>query len=334
MCGLGWCVFKGCAYTASPRGSSGERRGGSCALTSDASSPEGQVLLLPLLVLLGPQVSQGLVITPSEPEIVLNVSSTFVLTCSGPAPVMWKRMMPKQLPQELTETPDGNFSSVLTLTNVNGSDTGEYFCTYNDSHGLEDGEQKRLYIFVPGKTPDLCAHSLAPLLNCRHLGKLRECLSDIVKYGQLKNADKSLNPAWLSPGVSLPPFGLNIYLLPASPPHSWLPRTLHSQLVPKRSLLASIPHRSHPPSSAYQLPFDLRLIFFPTLVLSKSNVKAKRHLRDHPYCVMGRPRARKGKRTAQGHTVIREMARNPALPHSHSCPSLGRSQHGLSPCVP
>nr|KAF6448335.1 platelet derived growth factor receptor beta [Rousettus aegyptiacus] len=114
-----------------------------------APVPKGQVLLLPLLVLLGPQVSQGLVITPSEPEIVLNVSSTFVLTCSGPAPVMWKRMMPKQLPQELTETPDGNFSSVLTLTNVNGSDTGEYFCTYNDSHGLEDGEQKRLYIFVP-----------------------------------------------------------------------------------------------------------------------------------------------------------------------------------------
>ncbi|KAB0391822.1 hypothetical protein E2I00_014614 [Balaenoptera physalus] len=107
---------------------------------------KGQVLLLPLLLLLGPQASCGLVITPPGPELVLNLSSTFVLTCSGPAPVVWERMSQKP-PQEMTTTQDGTFSSVLTLTNVTGLDTGEYFCTYKGSQGLEASEQKRLYIF-------------------------------------------------------------------------------------------------------------------------------------------------------------------------------------------
>ncbi|XP_066244569.1 platelet-derived growth factor receptor beta [Saccopteryx leptura] len=112
---------------------------------------KGQALLLPLLLLLGPQTFQGLDIIPPGPELVLNVSSTVVLTCLGPDPVMWKRIS-KQLPQEMTQTQDGNFSSILTLTNVTGMDTGEYFCTYNNSHELEAGEQTRLYIFVPDPT--------------------------------------------------------------------------------------------------------------------------------------------------------------------------------------
>ena len=116
--------------------SCGKRCYCSCALTSDASSPKGQVLLLLLLFLLGPRASGGLVIIPPGPELVLNLSSTFVLTCSGPAPVVWERMSQKP-PQEMTETPDGTFSSVLTLVNVTGLDTGEYFCGYKGSHGLE-----------------------------------------------------------------------------------------------------------------------------------------------------------------------------------------------------
>ncbi|XP_016066087.1 PREDICTED: platelet-derived growth factor receptor beta isoform X2 [Miniopterus natalensis] len=112
---------------------------------------KGQALLLPLLLLLGPQTSQGLVITPPGPELVLNVSSTLVLTCSGPEPVVWKRMS-KKLTQEMVKTEDGNFSSILTLTDVTGIDTGEYFCTYNNSNEVEAGEQKRLYIFVPDPT--------------------------------------------------------------------------------------------------------------------------------------------------------------------------------------
>ncbi|XP_006863938.1 PREDICTED: platelet-derived growth factor receptor beta [Chrysochloris asiatica] len=114
---------------------------------------KGQLLLLFLLLLLGPQISQGLVITPPEPELVLNVSSTFTLTCSGSVPVVWERLS-QEPPQEMTKTQDGNFSSMLTLTNVTGLDTGEYFCTYNGSHGLEPSERKRLYIFVPDPTMD------------------------------------------------------------------------------------------------------------------------------------------------------------------------------------
>ncbi|KAG8504484.1 Platelet-derived growth factor receptor beta [Galemys pyrenaicus] len=109
---------------------------------------KGLLLLLPLLLLLGPQASQGLVITPPGPELVLNVSSNFVLTCSGSAPVVWERMS-QEPQQEMDKTQEGRFSSRLTLTNVTGLDTGEYFCTYKGSHGLEPGERKRLYIFVP-----------------------------------------------------------------------------------------------------------------------------------------------------------------------------------------
>lgn len=96
----------------------------------DPSCPKGQLLLF-VLLLLG-QASQGLVIMPPGPEFVLNVSSTFVLTCSGSAPVMWEQV--SQVPwQEAAMNQDGTFSSVLTLTNVTGGDTGEYFCAYNNS---------------------------------------------------------------------------------------------------------------------------------------------------------------------------------------------------------
>ncbi|XP_029410088.1 platelet-derived growth factor receptor beta isoform X2 [Nannospalax galili] len=112
---------------------------------------KGQLQLLPLLWLLGPQSSQTLVITPPGPQLVLNISSTFVLTCSGSAPVMWEQM--SQVPsQKVAMTQDGNFSSMLTLTNVTGGDTGEYFCAYNNSLGPELSERKRIYIFVPDPT--------------------------------------------------------------------------------------------------------------------------------------------------------------------------------------
>ncbi|XP_049503978.1 platelet-derived growth factor receptor beta isoform X1 [Panthera uncia] len=119
--------------------------------TMPAPVLKGQVLLLPLLLLLGPQASWGLVITPPEPELVLNISSTFVLTCSGAAPVVWERMSQKPL-QKTAKNQDGTFSSTLTLTNVTGLDTGEYFCTYKNSLGPEPAERKRLYIFVPDPT--------------------------------------------------------------------------------------------------------------------------------------------------------------------------------------
>ncbi|MBZ3882786.1 Platelet-derived growth factor receptor beta [Sciurus carolinensis] len=112
---------------------------------------KGQLLLLPMLLLLGPQTSQGLIIMPPGPELVLNFSSTFVLTCLGSDPVVWERL--SHVPQQkVARSQDGTFSSMLTLTNVTGADTGEYFCTYNSSLGLEPSERKRLYIFVPDPT--------------------------------------------------------------------------------------------------------------------------------------------------------------------------------------
>ncbi|XP_048667837.1 platelet-derived growth factor receptor beta [Marmota marmota marmota] len=111
----------------------------------------GRLLLLPMLLLLGPQTSQGLTIMPPGPELVLNLSSTFVLTCLGSAPVVWERL--SQVPQQkVSRTQEGTFSSMLTLANVTGGDTGEYFCTYNSSLGREPSERKRLYIFVPDPT--------------------------------------------------------------------------------------------------------------------------------------------------------------------------------------
>lgn len=69
-----------------------------------------------------------------------------------------------QVPQqEVVMTQDGTFTSKLTLTNVTGGDTGEYFCTYNSSLELESSERRRLYIFVPGENLGLCTHPPSPL---------------------------------------------------------------------------------------------------------------------------------------------------------------------------
>ncbi|XP_044515798.1 platelet-derived growth factor receptor beta [Gracilinanus agilis] len=99
------------------------------------------------LLLLLPE-AKALKITPHGSEFILNLSSTFVLTCTGDAPVAWEKI-PQQTPPPVLEAQDGTFSSILTLTNVTGLDTGEYVCSYNGSQGLEFGGQKRVYIFVP-----------------------------------------------------------------------------------------------------------------------------------------------------------------------------------------
>ncbi|XP_014444230.1 platelet-derived growth factor receptor beta isoform X1 [Tupaia chinensis] len=118
------------------------------AIPALALNGQFQLLLLPLLLLLGPQDSQGLAITPAGPELILNVSSSLVLTCSGSAPVRWE-WTSQEPRQELAKAENGTFSSVLTLANVTGLDTGGYTCGYYSSQGLDPNEQKRLYIFVP-----------------------------------------------------------------------------------------------------------------------------------------------------------------------------------------
>lgn len=103
--------------------------------------------------------SNKLRISPSDPEIVLNLLSSFSLTCSGEAEVVWERDM-----QPVAASPewrDGTFSSTLMLWNVTGLDTGEYVCTYNHSQNQRHAERKAVYLFVPGRgqsapDPSLC----------------------------------------------------------------------------------------------------------------------------------------------------------------------------------
>ncbi|XP_020819867.1 platelet-derived growth factor receptor beta isoform X1 [Phascolarctos cinereus] len=97
--------------------------------------------------------AEVLEITPHGSEFILNISSTFILTCTGDAPVAWEKT-PQQTPPPVLESQDGTFSSILTLTNVTGFDTGEYICSYNGSQGLELSGQKRVYIFVPDSSVD------------------------------------------------------------------------------------------------------------------------------------------------------------------------------------
>lgn len=111
----------------------------------------GLALLLLLLLLPVPAAASDLLITPPGPELVLNFSSTLVLTCVGSTPVVWERMS-QEPRQETTQTPNNTFSSRLTLANVTGLDTGEYFCVSKGSGGPEQGQRKRLYIFVPDPT--------------------------------------------------------------------------------------------------------------------------------------------------------------------------------------
>uniref|UniRef100_A0A8C8STV8 Platelet-derived growth factor receptor beta n=1 Tax=Pelusios castaneus TaxID=367368 RepID=A0A8C8STV8_9SAUR len=108
-------------------------------------------MLFLLLLLTGlPAVMSGiskLRISPSDPEVVLNLLSSFSLTCSGEAEVVWERDM--QPLAVLPEWRDGTFSSTLTLWNVTGLDTGEYACTYNHSQNQRHAERKAIYVFVP-----------------------------------------------------------------------------------------------------------------------------------------------------------------------------------------
>lgn len=156
-------------------------------------------LLLSVLWLLGPQTSQGLVITPPGPEFVLNISSTFVLTCSSSAPVMWEQM--SQVPwQEAAMNQDGTFSSVLTLTNVTGGDTGEYFCVYNNSLGPELSERKRIYIFVPGKDTSLRAYPFT-LISMAHSTKGNLKSTPGLHAMQPCDTGTEQHPPWLRPGA-------------------------------------------------------------------------------------------------------------------------------------
>ncbi|KAM5170150.1 platelet-derived growth factor receptor beta [Mantella aurantiaca] len=90
--------------------------------------------------------SSSLEISPNESEIVLNLDSTFTLSCSASAKISWKH--DEQFVSSSLEYSDGLYTNTLTLHNVNGLHTGLYSCLYNESTSQED-EGKSVYIFVP-----------------------------------------------------------------------------------------------------------------------------------------------------------------------------------------
>ncbi|XP_075756655.1 platelet-derived growth factor receptor beta isoform X1 [Pelodiscus sinensis] len=121
-------------------------RGLQCSGTPAMLPPSLKMLLL-VLAGLPATASTGttLRISPSDPEVVLPLSSNFSLTCSGEAEVIWERDM-----QPIAASPeqrDGTFTSTLTLWDVTGLDTGEYACSYN--HSQKPMERKAVYVFVP-----------------------------------------------------------------------------------------------------------------------------------------------------------------------------------------
>ncbi|XP_075458182.1 platelet-derived growth factor receptor beta isoform X1 [Ascaphus truei] len=86
-------------------------------------------------------------ITPHDSEIVLNLSSSFSLNCSAEAEIVWEHDG-HHISAHL-ETKDGLFTSILTLRNVTGYNTGQYSCSYNHSINDVDAEKKSVYVFVP-----------------------------------------------------------------------------------------------------------------------------------------------------------------------------------------
>ncbi|XP_018410458.1 PREDICTED: platelet-derived growth factor receptor beta [Nanorana parkeri] len=92
--------------------------------------------------------TSSLEISPNETEIVLNLDSTFTLSCSDTEKIVWKH--DEQFVSSSLEYKDGLYTSILTLRNVNGINTGLYSCLYNESTSQGDeGDMKSVYIFVP-----------------------------------------------------------------------------------------------------------------------------------------------------------------------------------------
>lgn len=92
--------------------------------------------------------TSSLEINPNESEIVLNLDSTFTLSCSADRKIIW--MHDEQFVSSSLDYRDGLYTNILTLSNVNGINTGLYSCLYNESTSQADkGDVKSVYIFVP-----------------------------------------------------------------------------------------------------------------------------------------------------------------------------------------
>ncbi|XP_014351483.1 platelet-derived growth factor receptor beta [Latimeria chalumnae] len=96
-----------------------------------------------LLLVVG---SDGIEISPSEPEFVLPLSTNFSLTCTGTEGVAW--LNDTFARSSNVEVTNGPLSSTLTIYSVTGHNTGEYVCVHSKSKD-ESGEKKSVYLFVP-----------------------------------------------------------------------------------------------------------------------------------------------------------------------------------------
>lgn len=102
-------------------------------------------LLTGLLIL--SWTASSLDIDRGESEIILNLFSSFSISCSAETIISWKHD-----DHFLSFEPDFNddkFTNTLTLYNVTGQNTGLYTCVYNSSFPQEKTERKSVYVFVP-----------------------------------------------------------------------------------------------------------------------------------------------------------------------------------------
>ncbi|XP_044137061.1 platelet-derived growth factor receptor beta [Bufo gargarizans] len=105
-------------------------------------------LITGLLMLSWTASSQDL--NQTTPEIVLNMFSSFSISCSAETITAWKH--DDHFINSSLEFNVNEFTNTLTLQNVTGHNTGMYTCVYNGSQNHEKPEVKSIYIFVPDPT--------------------------------------------------------------------------------------------------------------------------------------------------------------------------------------
>ncbi|KAM3924221.1 platelet-derived growth factor receptor beta [Leptodactylus fuscus] len=92
----------------------------------------------------------SLVSSQTQPEITLNLFSSFSISCSADTIIVWKH--DDNFINSVLDYSDNKFTNTLTLENVTGVNTGLYTCVYNNSQQHDKLEVKSVYIFVPDPT--------------------------------------------------------------------------------------------------------------------------------------------------------------------------------------
>ncbi|XP_043112979.1 platelet-derived growth factor receptor beta [Puntigrus tetrazona] len=87
--------------------------------------------------------SSGLELSPSDPQVVLPIDSSFNITCSGLSEVTWRFRREERLSEFHVEKRSSS-SSVLSLERVTWRHTGVYVCSENGTD-----ETREVAVFVP-----------------------------------------------------------------------------------------------------------------------------------------------------------------------------------------